>query len=159
MAASTVIPANFFGVITLDGVQYIERPQLFAMDVEITEPYQVLTNQRLTFLGVSDFLLKGLKRDIIYQGRSTAQVRFRFRMGNMEGSTWYFSGGLGIVNDRVFDQLCFGNAQFPYPVIPPIPFHASDNLTFEVEDATGIVPYTICMAFEGSYLIPVQGSG
>lgn len=145
-----------YGVVTLDGIQYAERPQVFPLEVNITQPFQVLTNQRLTMPGVANFLLKGLTRMILQNGQSaSAAIRFRYRMNNTEGSTWFFSGGLGLINDRVFDQLCFGSGQFPYPLIPPVPIHASGSLVYEIEDVTGIVPYTICMAFHGVYLIPV----
>jgi hypothetical protein len=167
--ASTVITPTY-GVITLDGVQYIERPQIFALELPITVPFQVYTNQRLTMPGVADFLLKGLTRDTLVPGPPNvgddqSQDRtFRFRLNNAEGSTWFFSGGLGIFDDRVVDTLCFGLAQFPYPVIPPIPVHANGTLLFEVEDIgvfgkpmdPDYYPYTIYFGFHGSYLTPVN---
>lgn len=155
-SAATAVDANY-GVITLDGIQYAERPQVFAVEIPIVTPYQVMENQRITMPGVANFILKGLTRMILYQnGSATALIRFRFRLNNTEGSTWFFSGGLGLMNDRVFDQLCFGSGQFPYPLIPPVPVHASGSLIYDVEDVTGIAPYTICMGLHGSYLIPVK---
>lgn len=169
--ASTSSPTLTYGVITLDGVQYIERPQIFTLELPITTQFQVYTNQRLTLPGVADFLLKGLTRDTLVPGppdpgdNQSQDRTFRFRLLGAEGSTWYFSGGLGVFDDRVIDSLCFGNAQFPYPLIPPIPVHASGSLMFEIEDI-GIFgspmdpdyyPYTIHLAFHGSYLIPAAG--
>lgn len=161
-----------FGVITLDGVSYIERPQIFSVQNTITQPFQVFTNQRLTLPGIADFLLKGLTRDILIAnpvlGEDKSQDRrFRFRLVNAEGSTWFFSGGLGIFDDRVVDALCFGSGQFPYMLIPPVPVHASGSLIYEVEDigefGTGpepvppnYYPYTIHFAFHGSLLIPAN---
>lgn len=155
-----------FGVITLDGQQYIERPQIFPYEVTVLSPGQVFTNLRLTMPGIANFLLKGLSRDVTRPGAPTSQDRrFRFRMLNTEGSTWFFSSGLGIFDDRVVDALIFGSAQFPFPLIPPVPVNSNGSLFFEVEDmalSAGIVnyvPYTIYFAFHGSYLIPaVQGS-
>jgi hypothetical protein len=57
-------------------------------------------------------------------------------------------------NDRVFDQLAFGTGQFPFLIVPPQPVTANSSFVYEVEDVTGIVPYTIHIAFHGSYLIP-----
>lgn len=151
---------NTFGVITLDGVQYIERPQVFPYEVQITQPGQVITNLRLTMPGISNFLLKGLGRDCIANGVSIDR-RFRMRMLNSEGSTWFFSSGLGIFNDRVVDPLIFGSAQFPFPIIPPVPVSASSSLFLEFEDMNlpgGTVPYLICLAFYGAYIVPVVGS-
>ena len=65
------------------------------------------------------------------------------------------AGGLGATTDRVVDTLCFGTGQFPYPVIPPIPYSAGANIMFEVEDLSNNAPYTINFAFHGAYLIPV----
>jgi hypothetical protein len=145
-----------FGVVTVDGVQYIEQPRLFTLEVPITQPFQVLTNQQFTLPGVANFLLKGLSRDVVFNNQSNALIRFRFRISNTQGSTEYFSGGLGVINDRVFDQLCFGSAQFPYPLVPPVPMHAAGTLVFEIEDVSGVTPYTICLGLHGTYLIPAQ---
>lgn len=157
--------ASNFGVITLDGISFMEQPQVFALEVPINTQNQLLTNQRLTLPGVANFLLKGLTREFITQepfGEPTIR-QFRFRMNNTEGATWFFSGGLGLLNDRVFDMLCFGSGQFPFPLIPPIPVHASGSIIYEIEDANSVdptlgifTPYTIAMAFHGSYLIPVD---
>jgi hypothetical protein len=56
--------------------------------------------------------------------------------------------------------MCFGTAQFPYPLIPPIRFHASSDMRMEIEDvgnnqATNF-PYVIYFAFHGSLLIPLD---
>lgn len=159
---ATAANPQAFGVITLDGQQYIERPQIFPYEVTIFQAGQVYTNLRLTMPGIANFLLKGLTRDVTRPGAPTSQDRrFRFRMLNTEGSTWFFSSGLGIFDDRVVDTLIFGDAQFPFPLVPPVPVNSNGSLFFEVEDmglAAGIVnyvPYTIYFAFHGSYLIPV----
>ena len=95
--------------------------------------------------------------------------RFRFKLNNAEGSNWFFSGGLGVLDDRVVDTLCFGSGQFPYMLIPPIPVHASGSLIFEVEDMRPLVdplnqinpyfPYTIQFGFHGSLLILANKEG
>jgi len=144
-----------YGVVTIDGQQYIERAQIFPATVNITANNQVLAAQRVTLPGVANFLLKGLTREVTYNGGSV-NYRFRFRLGNSDGTTWYFSGGLGATSDRVVDTLCFGSGQFPFPVIPPIPYSAGANIMYEVEDLSGQAPYVINFAFIGSYLIPVQ---
>ena len=143
-----------YGVVTIDGQQYVERAQIFPMDVNITSSYQVLTQQRLTLPGVANFLLKGLTRDVTKNGLSES-IRFKFRLGNSDGSTWYISGGVGSTTERAVDTLCFGSAMFPYPVIPPIPYSAGANIVFEIEDISNNAPYTINLAFHGAYLIPV----
>ena len=157
-----------FGVVTLNGLQFIERPQIFTTDITIHSTNQVFTNQRLTLPRVADFLLKGLTRDILIGNPNAGQElsqdrRFRFRMVSAEGTVWFFTGGLGIFDDRVVDTLCFGSAQFPYMLIPPIPVDASGSLIYEVEDLgapTGApanyYPYTIYFAFHGSLLIPAE---
>ena len=152
-----------YGVIEIDGQQYIERAQIFPQDVPITTNFQVVQG-RVTLPGVANFTLKGLTRDIT--AAVTAVRRFKFRLGNSDGQTWYVSGGIGSTTDRVVDTLIFGNGSFPYPVIPPIIYSAGANINFEIEDISGLVTtdgtYTINLAFHGSYLIPVgtapQGS-
>lgn len=146
-----------YGVVTIDGQQFVERAQIFPMDLNITTPYQILTQQRVTLPGVANFLLKGLTREITINGISAlATIRFKFRLGNSDGSTWYISGGVASTTERAVDTLCFGSGMFPYPLIPPIPYSAGANIVFEVEDISGSSsPYTINFAFHGAYLIPV----
>ena len=161
-----------YGVVTIDGSQYIERPQIYTTQNTITTPNEVQTNQRLTLPGVANFLLKGMMRDIQAVNPPTDDQpgsqdrRFRFRLLNAEGSTWFFGGGLGAYDDRVVDTLCFGNAQFPYPIIPPIPIAAAGTLIYEIEDmGLGAVtdpdyyPYFIQFGFLGTLLIPAALAG
>lgn len=143
-----------YGVVTIDGQQFVERAQIFPMDVTISTNYQILTQQRLTLPGVANFLLKGLTRETTQNGIST-NIRFKFRLGNSDGSTWYIAGGVGSSTERAVDSLVFGSGMFPYPVIPPIPYSAGANIVFEVEDISGQAPYVINFAFHGAYLIPV----
>lgn len=143
-----------YGVVTIDGQQFVERAQIFPMDVSITTNYQILTQQRLTLPGVANFLLKGLTRETTQNGIS-ANIRFKFRLGNSDGATWYISGGVGSATERAVDTLCFGSGMFPYPIIPPIPYSAGANIVFEIEDISAQAPYVINLAFHGAYLIPV----
>ena len=150
--------AGQYGVVTIDGQQYIERVQIFPQNVNVTQNLQILTQQRVTLPGVANFLLKGLTRETTVNGISSAS-RFRFRLGNSDGTTWYFAGGIGANTDRVMDTLCFGTGQFPFPLIPPIPYSASANILFEIEYVSNTAtanPYVINLAFHGSYLIPVS---
>lgn len=143
-----------YGVVEIDGQQYIERAQIFTQDISITTNLQVLTQQRVTLPGVANFLLKGLTRETTSGGTSSPR-RFKFRLGSSDGGTWYISGGLGATTDRAMDTLVMGSGMFPYPIIPPIPYSAGANIVFEVEDISGASPYLINFAFHGSYLIPV----
>lgn len=153
-----------FGIITIDNQQYIERVQIFPQDVQVTSNFQILTQQRVTLPGVANFLLKGLTRETTTNGVSSSN-RFKFRLGNSDGTTWYIAGGIGANTDRAMDTVCFGNGQFPFPIIPPIPYSAGANILFEIEDLGGSAiptngPYVINLAFHGSYLIPVaSGNG
>jgi hypothetical protein len=88
--------------------------------------------------------------------------RFLFKAQSQEGSAWFFSSGLGVFDDRVVDTMCFGNGQFPYPVIPPLPIAANGSLMIEVVDMNlphtnpDYYPYTIYFGFHGTYLIAAQ---
>lgn len=162
MATSSTIPLAY-GQVTLDGLTYLEQYQLFVVDVQVDVPKQVFTGLRLTLPGTANFLLKGLTRDITMPGQpDSVDELFRFRLVNAEGSTWYFSSGLGVFDDRVIDTLCFGSGQFPFPVIPPVPVHASGSLVFELEDlglrALVNYPYIIHLGFQGVHLIPMNGT-
>ena len=170
MSTASQLPAAgstppVYGQVTYDGVTYIERHQLFVAEHDIPSPNVILTGLRLTLPAVADFLLKGLGRDFtIPNSPISHNRRFRFRIVNAEGTTWFFSGGLGVFDDRIIDVLCFGNAQFPFPLIPPVPVHASGSLIYNIEDmgvdaGPGTWPYTIHIAFYGAYLIPAVGSG
>lgn len=157
-----------YGQVVVDGQNYIERHQVFVLEQRVDTGGQIFTNVRLTMPGVADFLLKGLGRDFTVPGDFISHNRiFRFRIVNSEATTWYFSGGLGITDDRIFDSLMFGNAQFPFPLIPPVPIHANGSLVMEIQDlditqavAPAIAyPYVLHLAFYGNYLIPATGSG
>jgi hypothetical protein len=143
-----------YGVVTIDGQQYVERAQIFPAEVNVEQNFQVLVQQRVTLPGVANFLLKGLTRETTVNGESLP-IRFKFRLGNSDGNTWYISGGIGSPTDRAVDTLCFGTGQFPYPIIPPIPYSAGANIVFEIQDISGQAPYVINLAFHGAYLIPV----
>jgi hypothetical protein len=142
-----------FGEVIIDGQKFVERVQIFPQDLDVTTGFQVLLQQRVTLPGVANFLLKGLTREITVNGASDSR-RFKFRLGNSDGTTWYFAGGIGSTTDRVIDTLCFGSGQFPFPIIPPVSYSAGANILFEVEDLSAAPPYTIHFAFHGSYLIP-----
>lgn len=143
-----------YGTITIDNQQYVERVQIFPAELNVTTNNQLFLGLRLTLPGVANFLLKGLTREVTVNGVSAAR-RFLFRLGNSDGMTWYFAGGLGNPTQRVVDSLCFGTGQFPYPLIPPINYSAGGSINYEVEDISGAAPYTINFAFHGSYLIPI----
>ena len=145
-----------YGVVEIDGQQYVERAQIFPQDVQITSAFQIVT-PRVTLPGVANFLLKALTREVIVSAASAAR-RFKFRLGNSDGQTWYIAGGVGGTTDRVIDTSVFGTGSFPYPLIPPIPYSAGASIVFEVEDISGGFPYTINFAFHGAYLIPVGAS-
>ena len=173
----TTPATNTYGVITLDGIQYIERPQVFTYRLEVNIPYRKFTGLNLTLPGQSSFLLKALTRDSVAPGPLPLQPvpvgsqdrRFQFRLNNQQGTANFVTGGLGILNDPVTDTMCFGNGQFPYLLIPPIPLAANATLVFDVIDlgfgdlGAGVLnpdyyPYIIYFAFQGSYLIPAQSS-
>jgi hypothetical protein len=156
--SSTALPP--YGTVTVDGTQYIERFQIYVTEQLITTPAQLFTNLRLTLPGTANFLLKGMTRDITdFSEQGSQDRRFRFRILNAEGSTWFFTGGLGMYDDRVSDNICFGNGQFPYPIIPPVPISATGTLIYEVEDnpinEPDDYPYLIHFGFAGCLLIPV----
>ena len=169
VSTATPTPPTVYGQVTVDGLNYIERPQLFVADVVVSTPNQVLTNQRLTLPGVADFLCKGLSHEITQPGPPACPYSvdrlFRFRIVNSEGTTWCFSGALGIFDDRVFAPLCLGSGLFPFPLIPPVPVHANGSLIYELEDSPispgghDPYPYIVHLGFHGVYLIPVTGSG
>lgn len=144
-----------FGIVEIDGQQYVERAQVFPADVQVTTNFQIFTQQRVTLPGVANFLLKALTRETVNASGVSTSLRFKFRLGNSDGQTWYISGGVGSTTDRAIDTAVFGNGMFPYPLIPPIPYSAGANIVFEVEDVSGAAPYTINFSFHGAYLIPV----
>ena len=148
--------ADNFGRVNINGVDYIERVQTFPAELTVTVGGSI-TPGRVSLPGVANFLLKALAR--VNVAALVPAVRlFRFRLGNSDGATWYTAGGIGGTTDRVLDPLIFGTGQFPYVLTPPIFYSANASIQWEVEDVSGGagVPYTIFMAFIGSYLLPVN---
>ena len=162
MPSASNNPGTLYGAITLDGIQYIERHQVFVTEVLISAPFQVVTNQRLTLPGVANFLLKGMTRDFTTPPLPPeTPENFRFRMINSEGTTWFTTGGQGVSDDRAVDDMCFGSGQFPFPLIPPVPIHSTGTIVYEVEDLgifpiPALYPYTIHFGWQGSYLFPAE---
>jgi hypothetical protein len=147
-----------FGVVTINGKQFMERPQYFPQDIAISSNGQVLLAQRLVLPGVAPFRLKQLNRTVV---KSNAVVTngtcpFKFKFGTTEGGVWFCQAGAGGTNDRVVDTNIFGTAQFPGVVVPPIYYDATSSITFEIEDISNNSPYTISLGWVGCYLIPVQ---
>lgn len=139
-----------YGMVTINGQNYIEREQTFPLEVAVTALQVIKTS--LVLPGTADFWLKCLTRETVAAGASAAK-RFKFRLGNSDGSTWYQSGGTGGTTDRVIDTLLFGSGQFPFVVTPYIFYAASGSIPMEIEDISNSA-YTIYFAFRGSYLIP-----
>lgn len=145
-----------FGMIEINGKRYIERQQTFQATVSVTSSGQLLLNQSLVLPGVADFLLKARVRSVVNSSGTQVYNLFRYREGNSDGAVWYMSAGTGSTNDRVLDPLCFGTGQFPFPVVPGIFFSKSASIMYDIEDVSQTVPYTIYIAWIGSYLIPAE---
>ena len=146
-----------FGMVNIDGQNYVERFVALPHDEVITAANVVLTGRRLVLPGVAPFVLKGIARESIAAGVIVAR-RFRFKFGNTDGGTWYSMSGIGGLNDRVVDTMIFGSGQFPFPIVPNIMYGSQASITYEIEDmAAAAVPYTIHMTFYGAFLIPVAG--
>lgn len=144
-----------YGIVEIDGRKYIERPQYFAEDVNLTVANQLLLNQRVVMPGIAGFMLKGLARQVIAAAVPAVRA-FRFRFGNTDGGIWYASAGAGGANDRIVDTCIFGNGQFPFPIVPHVFYGRNANINYEIEDISGVVPYTVHLTFLGSYLIPAE---
>ena len=147
---------NLFGTININGKTYIKRYQEFpfARLAFSSNGAAIDTSARLVLPGVYDFMLMYLKRDTIVAGVSTAR-RFLFRFGNSDGSIWYQQAGNGGTQDRVLDNLIFGNGQFPAALTCPIIYGASSNIMMEFQDVSNQGgTYDIQLSFGGAYLVP-----
>ena len=140
-----------YGTVQIGGKTFIEREQSFPLEVSMTSG--LIVNTTLQLPGTADFWLKALTRETVVEGASSAK-RFKFRLGNSDGSTWYQSGGTGGTTDLVIDTLLFGSGQFPFVVNPYIYYGASASIRMNIEDISASA-YTIYFNFRGSYLIPV----
>jgi hypothetical protein len=143
-----------YGLVNINGQNYVERSQDFPLEVTVSTNLGITTGS-LVLPGVANFWLKALTRDVIVAGASSAR-RFRFRLFNSDGSTWYSAAGVGGTTNRVIDSCYFGNGQFPRVLIPHIFFSSSASIGWEVEDVSNNQPYTIFISFVGSYLIPTS---
>ena len=142
------------GTVTINGVEYQERYQMFPAQFTVAVGLSLTQNLSLNFPGIAGFLLKGLTRTVIAAGVVAANP-FAFRFSNSDGSVNYIGGGINAVNDRVVDSLIFGSGQFPKILIPHIYFTPTGTLQYEIQDLSNVVPYTIYFGFEGSLLLPV----
>jgi hypothetical protein len=157
--ASTANP--IYGVVSVNGVQYLERWQVLPFQQNVITNAQVIAPIKIPLPGVYDFVLKGITRAIIVTATGvdvTSSVRFMVKFGNTDGAIWYSQGGNGGTTDRVVDSLICGNGQFPYPVLPALYYGKNAAINLEIQDISltaTAAPYTINFAFHGSYLIPV----
>lgn len=146
--------AGSYGTVQINGKTYLQREQTFPLEVGITVAGQ-LVKTSVVLPGQGDFWLKALTRETVVGGASSAK-RFRFRLGNSDGATWYQSGGTGGTTDRVLDTLLFGSGQFPFVLNPYIWYSSNGSIQMEIEDVSTAPPYTIFFGFRGAYMIPVQ---
>lgn len=150
---------NMYGVVTIDGKNYLERWQVLPFEQRIITNGQVVNPLKVSLPGAYDFRLKAITRDeVITATGAPVSNRFKVRFGNTDGAIWYSQGGVGGTTDRVLDTLICGSAAFPYVVIPELYYSKNSAIMMEIEDvslAATANPYTIYFAFHGSYLIPV----
>lgn len=154
-----------YSVVQINGKTYAQREQSFPLEVGVATAGQFIKTS-VQLPGTADFWLKILMRDSLAGIASippgpvgpSVPRRFRFRLGNTDGATWYQAGGVGGNTDRVIDTLLFGNAQFPFVLCPYIYYSSSASILIEIEDLAGaaLVPYTIFFSFRGAYLVPTQ---
>lgn len=143
-----------FGIVKIGGVSYVERPQVFPEQLNVTVALARINNQNLVLPGVAKFMLKGLARQVI-AANAPAVRAFLWRFGNTDGGLWYSSAGTAGASDMVIDTNIFGSGQFPFPLVPHILYEPTANINYEFEDLSNTVPYVVHFAFYGSYLIPV----
>lgn len=143
-----------YGLVEIDGKKFVERIDIIPLEIPIIVNLGVTTGS-VVLPGTANIWLKALGQETLVAGAPAAR-RYRFRLGNSDGSIWYMNGGLGGTTERVLNSLVFGNGQFPYPLIPHIFYSASASIKWEVEDVSNNQPYTIVMAFYCSYLLPTS---
>jgi hypothetical protein len=143
-----------YGVVSIDGKQYLERWQVMPFELSVTVGLSSTGPIKVPLPGVYDFRLKGLTRAVLAAGALVSRP-FRCRIGNTDGAIWYSQGGLGGATDKVLDSNMFGNGQFPYPIIPALYYGKNASIMLDIDDLSNSVPYTIVFAFHGAYLIPV----
>jgi len=142
-----------YGVVEIAGKQYLERWQIIPFQLTVSVDGYTNPTISIQLPGTYDFRLKALTRETIVNGEAVER-RFLSRIGNTDGGQWY-AQGVGGGTDRVLDTLLYGNAQFPYPVIPTIFFSRNGAILLDFQDISNDAPYIINFGFHGAYLIPV----
>lgn len=145
-----------YGVVTIDGKNYLERWQVIPFEQAITVNGQVINPVKVQLPGSYDFRLKALTRVVIKNNVPDSTVEFKIRLGNTDGSIWYSQGGAGATTERVLSSLLFGDAKLPYVVIPELYFSKNGAINMELEDISQNQPYRIFFAFHGAFLIPID---
>lgn len=144
-------------IVTIGGQSFAERWQILPFEQAVTVSLQTISPINIPLPGSYPFLLKALTRETVSAAGASVDRRFKCRIGNTDGGTWYSQAGRGGTTDRVLDSLLFGSSgAFPYVVIPALFYSPNSSIMMEVEDVSQTVPYTIIFAFHGSYLIPVN---
>lgn len=141
-----------YGIVEINGKRYTERFQ--TIPAQITVSGTTLVNGAVVLPGESKFWLKGLTREVVAGGAPVTDRRFLFKLGNSDGSIWYSSApnAIGGTSDLVLDSLLFGTGQFPFIVVPHLIYSETASITYQYQSIAGATPYTIYMAFHGSYL-------
>lgn len=134
---------TMYGRVNLGGKNYIERYWAYSAIVTLTTLQQGIF--RVVLDGEADFLLKLLT--------CSSTGNFRCRLGSSDSGTWFSGSGIvsGGGNDRVLSTLMFGNAQFPFPVVPHIYYPRSASIILDLEDISA-AGNTLEFAFHGSKL-------
>lgn len=145
-----------FGIINIDGRNYLKQPQWFPFQKAVTVNLETDTTQRLILPGSYPFMLQYLTREVLDAAGAPATRRFLYRFGNSDGNVWYAQGGVGGTSDRVMDNLIFGNAQFPGALPVPIIYQPNASIQMEFQDVSNNAPYVIHLGFWGVYLKPLS---
>lgn len=134
-----------WGNITYRGQQFSERMHIYPLNNIVIGAGAVL-QARLVIESDYDWVLKLLTR--------ATTNRFFCRLGFSEGAIWVSSTGVNVAvpNDRVLDTLMFGDAQFPFPVVPWVFIPKGGAIILDLQDAGA--GSTTNFAFHGSKLIP-----
>lgn len=151
-----------YGTIELGGKTYLEKFYIYTIifnaNPTVAAAGTSFVQPRVVLQGDGGFLLKYL--EVQYSQTAGAPNYFRCRLGNSDGSQWYSSAGIvagGGGNDRVHSALMFGNAQFPFPVIPYILYLPNGSINLDIQDLSG-VSNQVEIAFVGSKLFDM-GNG
>lgn len=132
---------------------YNSRPLSYPVPPIVVTGSGIVTVQ-LSLPGRASYVMENITRASIAAGVDvTAARRFLINWLNSDNNLYYQAAGVGQTSNMVVDSTVFGTPSFPKPIGDGVLLTSTATLTFNVQDLSLVVPYTIYLTVDGKEVL------